>query len=111
MHVMHRQQVGADGFLGGDVVDICARDAEAAQGRGAAAGAGAGGEDGREVGCVGGVAEVEGPGGSDGVAEALGRGVLAIGFQMSRVGFCFVRWEGKGLMWEGGVAEHEGRGH
>ena len=65
---MHRQQMGADGFLGRDVVDICACDAEAAR---TAADAGAGGGDGGEVGGVGGVAEVEDAVGGDGVAEAL----------------------------------------
>ena len=65
---MHRQQMGADGFLGRDVVDICARDTEAAR---TTADAGAAGGDGGEVGGIGGVAEVEDTVGGDGVAEAL----------------------------------------
>ena len=68
MYIMHRQQMGADGFLGRDVVDVGARDAEAAR---TAADAGAGGRDGAEIGGVAGVAEVEDAVGGYGVAEAL----------------------------------------
>lgn len=72
----------AHGFLGGDMVDVSAGDAETAVvvvvvvvvghgGTGAAAEAVAGGIDGGEVGGEGGVAEVEVPAGGYGVAETL----------------------------------------
>jgi len=67
----------AHGFLGSDMEDVSAGDAETAGGSGEAARARAGGGDGAEVGAVGGVAEVEGAGGGYGVAEALeGWGML-----------------------------------
>ena len=73
--------MGADGFLGGEVVDVGAGDAEAAAGAGPADGAGAGRGDGEEGGGVAAVAEVEGAVGGYGVAEALwGRGVRGLIF-------------------------------
>ena len=58
-------------FFGGDVMNIRLCDAQAAGCGGPATGALAAGFDGGEVSGVGCVAEVEGSGGGDGVAEAL----------------------------------------
>lgn len=67
------------GFLGSNVVDVSAGDAETARRGGETARARTEGGDGPEVGAVAGVPEVERAGGGDGVAEALGGVSLGYG--------------------------------
>ena len=68
---MHGEEMRSSGFLGSDVVDICARDAEATFGGGATAGAVAAFFNGTEIFRVDGVAEVERAAGSDSIPETL----------------------------------------
>jgi len=71
MHIMHGEEMCSSSFLSSDVVDVCARDAEATFGDGAAAGAVAAFFDGTKIFRVNSVAEVERAAGSDGVPETL----------------------------------------
>lgn len=71
---MHSQEMCSHRLLSGKMVDIGARNAQSAGCGREADGTGTGWAYGREVGGVGGVAEVEGSGGVDCVAETLREG-------------------------------------
>jgi len=71
VHIVDRQEMCADGFLGGEVVEVGPRDAQAASFFGPAGRAGAVGFDWREILGVARVFDVEDTSGGYGVAEAL----------------------------------------